>query len=121
VTSGAVEVASPREKVMLDSGDVGIVTPAGAVSRSADVVTADDVAWTQGRLVFRNASMRELTADLRRWYGVELRVTDSTLGRKHFTGSFAGEPIERVMQVLALALRADAQRRGDMIVLSPRR
>jgi transmembrane sensor len=121
VSSGIVEVTVPGATVVLDSGDVGVVGPTGAVSRTADAVTADDVAWMQGRLVFRNASMATMRADLQRWYGVELRVTDTTLQGRHFTGSFSGEPVDRVGDVIALALGARAERRGDTLFVRARR
>lgn len=117
VSSGIVEVASADGKVVLDSGDVGVVAPGGAVARTADAVTADDVAWMQGRLVFRNASMSQLGKDLQRWYGVELRVTDTALQGRHFTGSFSGEPVSRVSDVIALALGARAEQRGDTVFI----
>jgi transmembrane sensor len=65
--------------------------------------------------VFRDAAVAEVAADLRRWYGVELTVTDSALARRHFTGSFAGEPVGRVVEAIALALGARADRRGDTV------
>jgi transmembrane sensor len=116
VSSGAVEVASAVGTVVLDSGDVGTMTSGGVVARAADAASADDIAWLQGRLVFRNASMSELRADLKRWYGVELRVTDPLLQR-HFTGSFAGESVARVADVIALALGARAELRADTIYI----
>jgi transmembrane sensor len=121
VSSGIVEITAPSATVVLDSGDVGVVGPTGVVSHTADAVTADDVAWMQGRLVFRNASMATMRADLQRWYGVELRVTDTALQRRHFTGSFSGEPVDRVGDVIALALGARAERRGDTLVIRARR
>jgi transmembrane sensor len=117
VSSGIVEVSRSGATVVLDSGDVGVMTPGGSVARTADAVTADDVAWMQGRLVFRNATMHELRADLLRWYGVELRVTDTALQRRHFTGSFSNEPVARVADVIALALGARADRQGDTIFI----
>jgi transmembrane sensor len=121
VSSGIVEVAAPGATVVLDSGDVGVVGPAGTLSRVAGGLSADDVAWMQGRLVFRNASMAAMRADLHRWYGVELRVTDTALQRRHFTGSFSGDPVDRVGDVIALALGARAERRGDTLFIRPRR
>lgn len=118
VSSGMVEVSgSGSAMVVLDSGDVGVMAPGGSVARVPDAATPDDVAWMQGRLVFRNASISELRADLQRWYGVELRVTDTALLRRHFTGSFAGEPVGRVADVIALALGARADRQGDTIFI----
>jgi transmembrane sensor len=120
VTSGAVELARSDTRIMLDSGDVGIVQPGGRMSRTADAVTTDDVAWTQGKLVFREASMAQLAADLRRWYGVELRVSDPTLARRHFSGVvYTNEPADRVANAIALSLGARAERRGDTISIIP--
>lgn len=120
VSSGIVEITSSGSTAVLDSGDVGVVGSGGAISRSA--VTADDVAWMQGRLVFRNASVATMRAELLRWYGVELRVVDTALLGRHFTGSFSGEPVERVGDVIALALGARAERRGDtLFIRAPRR
>ena len=121
VSSGIVEVTGPNATVVLDSGDVGVVGPTGALSRVADGLSADDVAWMQGRLVFRNASMAAMRADLHRWYGVELRVSDTALLRRHFTGSFSSEPVDRVGDVIALALGARAERRGDTLFIRARK
>jgi transmembrane sensor len=40
-------------------------------------------------------------------------VTDSALLSRHFTGSFGKEPAGRVVDVIALALGAQVDRRGD--------
>ena len=113
VHEGAVEVTA-ENSATLHPGDVAVVTQVGVIEASRGAATEDDLAWTQGRLVFRDAAVAELEADLRRWYGVELRVTDSTLLRRHFTGSFvAGEPATQVLEAIALALGARVDRRGD--------
>jgi transmembrane sensor len=120
VTSGAVELARNADRVMLDSGDVGVVQPDGRMLRTADVVTSDDAAWTQGRLVFRDASMAQLGADLRRWFGVQLVVNDTALARRHFSGVvYTNEPADRVARTIALSLGARADRRGDTISIIP--
>jgi transmembrane sensor len=116
VSEGAVRiVAGLRDSVNLSAGDVGVVEPppGGRVQASRGAATEDDLAWTRGRLVFRDASMAEVAADLRRWYGVQLRVSDTALLRRHFTGSFANESPDRVLSVIALALNARVDRRGD--------
>jgi len=112
VHEGTVEVTASNAAT-LRPGDVGIVNQGGIVETERGAATPDDVAWTRGRLVFRNAAIGELTADLRRWYGVELRVTDSALLRRHFTGSFMGEPASAVLDVIARALGARIEQRGD--------
>jgi transmembrane sensor len=120
VRQGIVEVALAATRLTLDSGKVAMVDSGGRLVVRPDGASPDDLAWTQGRLVFRDASMPEVTADLRRWYGVELRVTDTTLLDRHFTGSFSTESPQRVLEVIALALGAQLQRRGDTALFAER-
>jgi transmembrane sensor len=119
VSEGSVQLSHGRDSVTLVRGDVGVLETSGRVAASPGAATDDDLAWTLGRLVFRNASVPELAADLRRWYGVELRVTDTALLRRHFTGSFARESASRVVDVIALALGARVDRRGDTAFIRP--
>jgi len=113
VSEGIVALLHQRDSVILSRGDVGTLDTLGQVQARRGAATDDDLAWTLGRLVFRDASVTELAADLRRWYGVQLRVTDSALLRRHFTGSFSRESPDRVLDVIALALGARVERRGD--------
>ncbi len=113
VSEGVVALSHQRDSVILQRGDVGMLDTQGQVQARRGAATDDDMAWTLGRLVFRDASVAELAADLRRWYGVQLRVTDSALLRRHFTGSFSRETPDRVLDVIALALGARVERRGD--------
>jgi len=116
VSEGAVQLSDVRDSVLLSRGDVGLLQE-GRLAAERGTATAEDLAWTTGKLVFRDASIDEVSADLKRWYGVELRVTDSALLRRHFTGSFTSEPTNRVVDVLALALGARAERRGDTVYI----
>lgn len=119
VTSGAVQVRTARGEVNLAAGDVATLGPGGEIRSARGAATADDLAWTRGRLVFRDATMGEVRADLRRWYGVELRVDDPALAGRHLTASFAGDSVGRVLDVIALTLGAEVERHGDTAVLRP--
>jgi len=121
VTEGSVSLraanASIEQGVVLRAGDNGVLKPGGqVVSRPA---TEDDLAWLRGRLVFREAPMNEVVASMRRWYGIQLRVSDPSLLDKHITATFTGEPPERVLEVLRLVLGADIERRGDTAIVRP--
>ena len=106
--------------VVLHGGDVGDLQQGGRPRVRRGVSSEDDVAWMSGRLVFREASLDDVAAELRRWYGIELRVPDSTLAGRHLTASFAGESRQRVLQVISLALGASAELHGDTVVLRAR-
>lgn len=120
VSEGMVAIARGADSVTLHAGDVGVVSPDGRVSARRGAASPDDLAWLHGRLVFRDAPLAEVASDLRRWYGVELRVIDTSLVRRHFTGEFASDPVDRVLDVLALALGAAIERRGDTAFIGSR-
>ncbi|HEY0015623.1 MAG TPA: FecR domain-containing protein [Longimicrobium sp.] len=119
VTQGAVALgtgeAREDEAVVLRQGDRGTLA-AGRIQAERAVATADDVAWTQGRLVFRDAPFGQVAAELRRWYGLHLRAGDATVATRRLTASFQGEPPGDVLRVVGLALGAEVTMRGDTAV-----
>jgi transmembrane sensor len=77
-------------------------------------MTEDDLAWTRGTLVFRDATIAEVRDDLRRWFGIELVTPDTTLLARHLTATFtANDSITAVLRNIALSLPATIHRRGD--------
>ncbi|HEV2017101.1 MAG TPA: FecR domain-containing protein [Gemmatimonadaceae bacterium] len=122
VASGSVAIgprgsgrASAAE--VLRARDRATVNPSGLVGIERSAVSDDDLAWVQGRLVFRDAPVIQVGAELYRWYGVRLRVADSTLSNLHLTASFSGESVDRVLNVIALSLGARIEREGNVATL----
>ena len=121
VTEGAVEfrrsVEPASAAVLLRAGDRGTLDATGKVRAHAGGASPDDSAWTTGALVFRDASISKVRADLRRWYGVDLRVADSLFARRHVTASFTRETARQALDVIALALGGTIELRGDIATL----
>lgn len=120
VTEGVVEVrhvTTTGASTRLNAGDIGTVSMRGAISAERGVSTADDLAWTRGHLVFRDAPLGEVGEDLRRWYGVHLDIRDAALKRRPLSASFQGDSIEHVLDVIARTLGAVIERRGDTVVV----
>jgi len=121
VDSGSVAIGSADQNhvrgAVLNARDRATVDAQGVVSVERSAVSEDDIAWTQGRLVFRDAPMVLVGAELYRWYGVRLRVADSSLVNLHLTASFSGESIDRVLDVIALTLGAHIDRQGNVAVM----
>jgi transmembrane sensor len=117
VREGSVRVDALRDgkTILLKAGDRADRTATLNVERGG--ASKDDFSWTEGALVFRDAPLERVTADLRRWYGVELRVNDSTLDRRHVTATFSNEPAQQALKVIALALGATLEQRGDTAFL----
>ena len=121
VSEGSVslrQVNTPVEKgVILKAGDNGLLKSGGDVVARRGSASEDDVAWMRGRLVFREAPLGEVANSMRKWYGIELKVSDPSLANRHLTATFAGESPERVLDVIRLALGAEIERHGDTAIV----
>ena len=121
VDSGSVAIGAADQKhsrgAVLNARDRATVDAQGVVAVERSAVSDDDLAWIQGRLVFRDAPLILVGAELYRWYGVRLRVADSSLANLHLTASFVGEPVDRVLNVIALSLGARIERQGNVAIL----
>jgi transmembrane sensor len=121
VASGSVTLGSRESDrasgEVLRARDRASVDPNGIVGIERAAVSDDDLAWIQGRLVFRDAPVIEVGGELYRWYGVRLKVADSTLSNLHLTASFSGESVDRVLNVIALSLGARIEREGNVATL----
>jgi len=121
VDSGSVAIgdagAGPSRGAILKARDRAVVSADNVVTVERAGVSDDDLAWMQGRLVFRDAPLVLVGAELYRWYGVRLRVEDPSLANLHLTASFSGEPVERVLNVISLSLGATVERQGNVAIL----
>jgi transmembrane sensor len=89
VSEGAVAIESQgtARVATLKAGDRALVATGGAVSVERGTVTAGDFAWTTGELVFHDATVAQVAAEVRRWRGVDLEV-DSSLSARRITATF---------------------------------
>ena len=121
VTEGAVSLrqvnSPPQQGVILKAGDNGRLEPGGRVIPQRGAATSDDVAWRDGRLVFREARISDVARSMRKWYGIEMKVADRSLDNRHLTATFAGESPDRVLETIRLALGAEIERHGDTAIV----
>jgi transmembrane sensor len=101
----------------LSAGDRGTIDDAGNAQADEHALRDEDLAWTMGRLVFRDAPLARVAGEVHRWYGITLRIADSSLADRHVTASFNGEPVDQVLKVIGLTLGARVDRQGDTAVL----
>lgn len=117
VLSGSVRLranqSAQSDGAILAAGDRGSLTSSGDVRAYPKAVRSDDAAWTTGRVVFHDASLTRIAGELRRWYGVDLRVADPSLAQRHVTTTFDdGDSIDQVLKSIALSLGARVERQG---------
>jgi transmembrane sensor len=122
VTSGSVSLgaigAAPNAAVVLQPGDAATYAAGAQTLVQRGGAAEPDTAWTSGRLVFREAPVSTVRAELRRWYGIDL-VIDSSFASRHLSMTVEGETPDQVLQVIALSLGARVERQGTTAIITP--
>lgn len=120
VISGSVRLraAGANETATLAAGDRGSLTANGSVRAYRQAVVPADSSWTHGVLEFQDASMRRVAGEVRRWFGVDLKVADSSLLSVPLTTTVRGnDPVDQVLTSIALSVGARVERHGNSATL----
>jgi transmembrane sensor len=122
VREGAVELRTSADGApsLLRPGDRAVVGRDAGATIVRGGASDDDFAFTRGALVFRDSPIAQVVAEVRRWYGVELVPGTVAMSSRHVTATFSNESRAEALQVIALALGADVEMRGDSALLRPR-
>lgn len=124
VVNGSVRLSAESvssQGVVLAAGDRGTVDQSGVAHLEKQAVREEDTAWVSGRLAFRDAPLSRVAAEIERWYGVKVHITDSALAAQHVTTSFDGDSADQALRIIGLTMNAKIERKGDSAVVSPMR
>lgn len=125
VAEGKVAVESRQnaeiDTALLGKDDLATISSGGKsriIRRSVEA--REYLAWTEGQLVFKDASFREVADKLRRWYGVEVQLTDTTSSPDRLNATFyEEEPVGEVLSVIAKTLRLRYEREEERVMFYP--
>jgi transmembrane sensor len=98
----------------LEPGELGSLDAAGMpVVQKAD--TAADFAWTGGTLVLDGTPLRDALPQLGRWFDLEFRLADRSLGRIPVAATLINQPTDEALAFLAASLGLREVRRGRIV------
>ena len=123
VRRGRVELraatADPsRGQPVIEAGQQGRLTAEGKIFVGpAD--TSALFAWTQGWLVFDSLPLRDAALAISRWYDLDVRLADTSLGSIPLTATFRNQPTDEVLALLATSLGIRQVRRGRIVTFGP--
>jgi transmembrane sensor len=114
VRDGAVALSGVGR---LGAGDVGRLGIDGRGSVRRRIDAARMLGWLDGRLVFRDAPLGRVLDDVRRWYGVEVRLTSAALATLPFTGELTDSSPSAAVDLVAVTLGLRVRRVGERMML----
>jgi transmembrane sensor len=105
-------------RLLLGPTDRGSIDERGRLSRVSGVDTSAALAWARGELVFNDTPVRAVVAELRRWYGADIRVGDDVVAARPLTASFDNESLDVVLKALTNATGTRVVRHGAAITIA---
>lgn len=115
VAEGAVVLRSAKDaggdSLVLRKSQLGRVLANGELVLRSGVAAEGYVAWTRGQLVFEDAPLTEVAADLSRWYDADVRVANPRLALRHFTGQFERRSVSEAVHVVAAVTGVTVRRK----------
>lgn len=119
------KVAVHREGEEKDEGVLLARHQLAQLSRGAERIVRRDVnvddylAWMEGRLVFRDAPIQEVARKLKRWYGLEVKVSPALEEVDRLNASFEEESVDEVLEIITETLNLRYERDGRRVTLWP--
>lgn len=115
VQEGQVRFEAPEQTtraVLLEKGDQGLYA-GGEIRRDAGSGN-NALAWRTHRLSFADARLLEVLDALRRYYEIEIEVSDPALLNCRFTGGPFEEPeLEELLRVIEFSTELQFEKKGD--------
>jgi len=120
VTSGVVAVSGgASDSVELRAGQMAFVAANGRVAKVAGASARALAAWVHGRLVFDDAPLSAVAAELGRWLDVQIRIPDRQLARLRLSAVYNRPTVSGVLDAIAATLPVRYQRAGNVVTLLP--
>ncbi len=107
----------PNETVIFDKDFVR--SGQEVISHNAD--TTKKIAWRRGELLFEETPMNEVIKMLERWHGAKIVVTDNSLMKHQYTGSFNSESLVQILELIKFTSPVDYIIENNIVYLKKRR
>lgn len=114
VAEGRVAVG----QTVLTTGDVASALSSTRVTASHGNAVNEQLAWTQGRLVFYKTPLRDVVPELERWYGITLDVSQPALLDRLVSTTLDTETTSEAIDLVAIAVKGRVRMDGRRAVIT---
>lgn len=108
--------ANQTEKILL-AGNTGLFTGDKIVVHPSQV-NLEPGSFERGLLEFEDTRMAEVAIRLEAKYGVTIQFSQANMALCRFSGTFANQSLEQVLQILETTLGFESSQNGDTITFS---
>jgi transmembrane sensor len=106
---------------LLEAGSVGHLSASGVPDVVRGIDTTRFVSWTRGVIVFDRTPVREVIAELARWYDIDVRLADEVLSGRTLTATLRDQSLAEVLRLVGLGLDARVERHDRVVLLRARK
>ncbi|TKK71027.1 DUF4974 domain-containing protein [Ilyomonas limi] len=71
--------------------------------RTLATVSSDDKAWTEGKLIFKALTFKDIATELERTFGKKIVFEDEDIKQYRLTGSFGNNSLDEILYYLSLS------------------
>jgi len=119
LVKGSVRVGAPGASRLLKPGDVAVASAESMViTKKTPHELADELSWQRGVLVFDNAPLAEVAAELNRYNRQKLVIADSGAAKLAVVGTFRTDDVEGFTDIVRAVFKLRVRNEGDRIVIS---
>jgi ferric-dicitrate binding protein FerR (iron transport regulator) len=79
---------------------------------------AEDVAWKENKLYFKDQNLGNIAVQLERWFGKKVEIRDESLKELRFTGNFENETLEEVLTAMQISSPFSFRVTGNTVEIS---
>lgn len=119
--SGSVKLYMPKiqksKSLILNPGEYSIVDKEYNLINKGIFNSYDVLAWKEGRLIFKDASLQEIIPKLEMWYGVKIENQINQLPNKHFNSTFEKENLDNILHNIGLSMGFTHEIQGNKVKL----
>lgn len=96
-----VEEENSKEGFFLDPGLEFLDDPKSGKRTVRKFDPEKVLAWKEGKIIFENASLREVVGTLENWYGVEIHLVNAENVKWKFSGEYQNQVLENVLNSMS--------------------
>ncbi len=106
VVEGRVALSAVGQKVEVGRGEMAHASSSVAPSQPQTVNVWEMLDWQEGILIYQDTPLFQVAAEVERFFGVPVSITDTALTRRVVTAWFGNEPFEDVIGTICQVVGA---------------